>query len=105
MDTLLQEKCGGRMAQVVEADMGKPCFIEQWPKGTAQEIARFHRLADLVRKDQVMIFPRRPETESYGGLPAAMLAQGVECGQFSALSAVARRVAEATYGVPAASQQ
>jgi len=63
MDTLLQEQCGGRMAQVVKADLGKPCFVEQWPEGPAQEIPRFHRLPDLIRKDQVVIFPRLPATE------------------------------------------
>ena len=62
------------MPQVVKADMGQPGFVEKGPEGAAQEIPRFHRLADLVRKDQIMIVPHLPHTKPYGGLPAAMVA-------------------------------
>ena len=74
MDPLLQEQGSGRMAQVVKTDMREPGFIEQWPKGAAEKIPRFHRLPDLVRKDEIVIFPHWPELEPYGGLPAAMVA-------------------------------
>jgi len=74
VDTLLQEQCGSRRPQVVKTDMRQSCFIEEEPEGPAQEMARFHQLADLVGKDEVVIFPRRPQTQPYSGLPAALVA-------------------------------
>ena len=45
------------------------------PQGTAQEIACFHRLPDLVGKGQAMVFPSLPQTEPYGGLSTPMVAK------------------------------
>ena len=74
VDALLQEQRRSRMPQVVKADMRQACFVEEWPEGPAQEIARFHGLADLVCKDEVVIFPDLPQTEPLCGLPTAMVA-------------------------------
>jgi hypothetical protein len=61
----------------MKTDAGKPCFIEEWLEGPAQDIARFYRLTDLVRKDQVMIVLHRPKLEPNDGLLVAVMVQDV----------------------------